>query len=160
MHKIREIMTRFPTALSILLVLFFAAHAVADPVNIDSKMLKPAIIFLTAGTYHVSPKGTADGSQYRYTAWNAWGSVSACDPSGKNCRKGWLNSWRIFSEELSPTAGSSDKGVYQTKVRALSHAKGLTFTISYDQDVYFYIDDPDYLDNMGGISLQVNPVQK
>lgn len=160
MQKIPKKIIPYRAALSTLLVFILAGYATAEPVNINSTKLQPAIIFLTTGTYHADPMGTADGSQYFYTAWNAWGSVSGCDPSGKNCRKGWLNSWGVFSEELSPTAGSSDMGAYQTEVRALRHAKGLTFTISFDQDVYFYIDDPDYLDNSGGISLQVNPVQK
>lgn len=59
------------------------------------------MIPFTAGTYGVTPIGTADGGAY--DAWNAWGGlVTDCDASGANCTTGWLNNYSLASDEWGP----------------------------------------------------------
>lgn len=98
-------------------------------------------IWLTAGTYEVTPVGVADGGAYN--AWDAWGS-------GRT----WVNSYEYSSTEFG-TQGFWDGIKYATALEALNNAIVSSFTLTSDGYVSFYNSDPGYGDNLGGISLSV-----
>ena len=115
----------------------------------------PVLIPLTAGTWHVTPVGTAAGGAF--DAWNAWGNVSGCDGSGENCTTGWLHEYQISSAEIGSeflTAGN----IYQTPALALANSLGTTFSLTLDQIVSFQILDSDTINNQGGVSLRLETV--
>ncbi len=115
----------------------------------------PVSLSLTAGTYNITPIGTADGGDYN--AWNAWGHTSGCDSSGANCITGWLNRYSLSSSEFAPVT-YSDGNKYQTPLLALANAIDSSFTLTIDTTVDFFITDDPYWDNEGGMSLRVDPV--
>ena len=123
----------------------------AATININARTnttTNPAVVYFTAGTYDVTPIGVADGGAYN--AWNAWGVVNL--PSN-----GWLNAYSLSSIEFSAyTVGDGVK--YATDLLALSNATVTSFTLAADRNVNFFISDNPYSDNIGGISLDVNPV--
>ena len=123
----------------------------AEIININARTnttTNPVVEFFTAGTYDVTPIGVADGGAYN--AWNAWGYVSL--PSA-----GWVNPYSLSSIEFSAyTVG--DWVRYSTDLLALSNAVDTSFTLASDGNVNFFITDSPYCDNIGGISLDVNPV--
>ncbi|NOZ69600.1 MAG: PEP-CTERM sorting domain-containing protein [Deferribacteres bacterium] len=112
----------------------------------------PVSLFLTKGTYEVTPIGIADGGIYN--AWNAWGYTYGCDSSGANCRTGWINAYSLSSSEFA--AVTYYDGIrYATPYLALANAINSSFTLSIDTTVDFFIADRPYYDNVGGISLNV-----
>lgn len=109
-----------------------------------------------AGDYSVTPIGTGEGGAYN--AWNAWGFESGCDEAGENCSNGWLNSYRIDSTEFSEL--SLGDGIrYETDLLALANAESTSFSLGSSADVDFWIQDTPLNDNLGGISLLVEPRQ-
>lgn len=74
-------------------------------VNLDSKVnnaANPVEILLEAGSYTVTPVGTAQGGAW--DAWNAWGPTSCADATG--CpfelprKTGWIHSYEVRSSHL------------------------------------------------------------
>lgn len=111
----------------------------------------PVIMFFDAGTYDVTPIGVADGGEYN--AWNAW--IGGSNPPSN---AGWLNSYSLSSDEFPAYTVSDNTTRYSTDLLALSNALGTSFTLSSAGNVNFFITDSAYWDNVGGISLDVNPV--
>jgi hypothetical protein len=76
-------------------------------VNIDAttnNLANPVDVVLAAGTYSVTPIGTADGGVY--DAWNPWGATTCSVPSG--CAQtdpttaiGWKNAYDVISAAIS-----------------------------------------------------------
>jgi hypothetical protein len=133
----------------------------ASIVNINSlsnNESNPVNLTLQAGTYDVTPIGTAQGGAFN--SWNAWngGQVVGGDANGANCVVGWINNYFIYSQELSELF-FSDGIRYKTSLLALDHAVGTTFTLVSDAIVSFYIKDgtngSTAWDNRGGMSLNV-----
>ena len=132
--------------------LFIPDIARASIININSRTnttTNPVIEFFNAGTYEITPIGVADGGAYN--AWNAWGYVSLP-------HSGWLNDYSLSSSEFS--AFTIKDGVrHATDMLALSNAISTSFTLASDDNVNFFItDNRGYSDNVGGISLSVDPV--
>ncbi len=118
-------------------------------IDIDSSTNIPVIVSFESGTYDVTPIGIAEGGAYN--AWNAWGllGIPVNLPS-----RGWMNSYRLSSTgnfEYSV----SDAVKYETDLLALANALSTSFTLEAGDDVMFYIYDSNYLDNAGGISLNI-----
>ncbi|NCR45096.1 MAG: hypothetical protein GPJ09_13265 [Microcystis aeruginosa SX13-01] len=90
-----------------------------------------------------------------YDAWNAWGTVQGCDANGANCQKGWFNNYSISSSEFSISQGT---GTYATPALALANGQNTAFTLTGDSNVYLFIGDSFYSDNIGGVSLKVMPI--
>ncbi|MCA2620718.1 MULTISPECIES: hypothetical protein [unclassified Microcystis] len=90
-----------------------------------------------------------------YDAWNAWGTVQGCDANGANCQNGWVNNYSISSSEFSISQGT---GTYATPALALANGQNTAFTLTGDSNVYLFIGDSFYSDNIGGVSLKVMPI--
>lgn len=130
---------------------FTASAAVIDLTAKTTTISNPVELNLTAGTYNINPfAGT-------FTSWNAWGSTTGCDGAGGNCTKGWLNNYSFSSTELG-TIFMSDTVKYSTPELALLNALSTTFTLLSDATVKFFINDSNYRDNIGGMSLNVTQV--
>lgn len=115
----------------------------ADPNNGFSMELR-------VGVYKV----TYDGG-----AWNAWGDT-LCGPT--TCH-GWLNSFNILSDDgaVDMDVGAPFDGTWSTPAEAEllgKKASPFMFTLEKAQAVKFYIEDSNYLDNTGGISISVSAV--
>lgn len=104
-------------------------------------------VFLTAGTYVVTPIGTAEGG-----AFNAWDANIFDGPNGQS----WLHDYWIDSSEFGPDE-FRDFNFYTNELDALANAVGTSFTLTSDSSVDFYIMDNPYTDNAGGVSLSVVP---
>ncbi|NCS78091.1 MAG: hypothetical protein GPJ17_13020 [Microcystis aeruginosa K13-07] len=113
----------------------------------------PIVQFFSAGDYQVDYIGVADGGMY--DAWNAWGTVQGCDANGANCQNGWVNNYSISSSEFSISQGT---GTYATPALALANGQNTAFTLTGDSNVYLFIGDSFYSDNIGGVSLKVMPI--
>jgi hypothetical protein len=139
-----------------LLFLFAGFQANAAIINLDAfdQALSSQTLTLGAGTYDVTVVGFGDGGNY--DAWNAWAKVAGCT-NGKNCKKGWINTYRFSSSSLGITK-LSDGIIYETALLALEFAIDTSFTLSTTETVDFYIKDSNYTDNWGGISLDVSLV--
>lgn len=94
------------------------------------------------------------------SAWNAWsGVVDGCDRPG-NCRRGWLNTYNIWSADFA--AGPqpphnvivAGHGRYATPAEAVAAAVPQAFSLSRDAIVCFYIEDS-YHDDVGGLTLRL-----
>ena len=120
-------------------------------ININARTsttTNPVVEYFTAGTYDVIPIGVEDGGTYN--AWNAWGYVNLP-------HSGWINSYSLSSDEFD--AFTVYDGVkYATDLLALDNAITTSFTLTSNGYVNFFITDSPYSDNIGGISLNVNPV--
>ncbi len=123
------------------------SHAHAAIVNLDAvahTISSPLVLTLDPGTYTVTPIGVADGGAYN--AWSAWN-----DPDR------WVNNYSLSSSEFE--AYTMQDGVeYTTDTMALANALSTSFTLTSTTDVNFYIWDSYYLDNLGGISLNISSV--
>ncbi|PHS31373.1 MAG: hypothetical protein COA95_06120 [Methylophaga sp.] len=133
--------------------LFFIASIAANAATVDlnAETASNAVMLdLTAGTYNVTAyAGT-------YTAWNAWGNTYGCDGNGANCTHGWINNYSIDTPETGSFLTTNGMR-YETAELALLNALSVTFTLLSDATVKFFIQDAPYGDNVGGISLMVNP---
>jgi hypothetical protein len=140
-----------------LLFLFAGFQANAAIINLDAvnETLSSQTLMLGAGTYDVTVVGLGYGGDY--DAWNAWGKESGCDDAGKNCSKGWINNYKITALSLG-TSLFTDGIRYETPLLALEFAIDTSFTLSATEYVEFYIDDSNYTDNIGGISLDISLV--
>ena len=134
------------------LVIMAPITASAAVVDLNSTSnLNPVELNLTAGTYNVNPfAGT-------FTSWNAWGPTTGCDNAGANCTKGWINNYSIDTSETAAFL-ISDGGRYSTPELALLNSLSTTFTLLSDATVKFFINDSNYNDNTGGMSLNVSAV--
>lgn len=114
-------------------------------VNLDSLTATtsdPVVLSLTAGTYDVTPIGVADGGNYN--SWSPWGT------SHRQVHK--------YSVEIDGLIECmTDGNTYYTELEALANAVSMSFTITSDKDISFFIHDSNYTDNTGGISLTVGP---
>lgn len=123
----------------------------------------PISLALSAGTYTITEVGVAGGGVY--DAWNAWG------PSQSK----WLNGYRVESVDITsfsvnnvPVSTSLVYGfslykagsgfIYSNPLDALAAAPMVTFTMGASGVVNFGIADYPVTDNIGGISLLVDPV--
>jgi hypothetical protein len=139
------------------LALGAATAASATVVNLDAKVDRQAdggtvFLELNAGKYSVSPfDNTGAGG---FDAWNAW-SRTTCNDEGV-CTRGWLTNYAI-------RIGNGDtmdfrSGVFKTPELALENAVTATFTLDEMETVAFFINDSNFRDNKGGVSLQVSEV--
>jgi hypothetical protein len=140
-----------------LLFLFagFQANAAIINLNAFDQTLSSQTLTLGAGTYDVTVVGFGNGGNY--DAWNAWANITGCNINGKNCSRGWINSYKFSSFSLGITK-ISDGIRYETAPLALEFAIDTSFTLSTTETVDFYISDSNYSDNWGGISLDVSLV--
>jgi len=100
------------SVLPLLLGLVCARAGSAVIIDIDAtanNFGNPVSVFLAAGTYSVTPIGTAGGGLY--DAWNPWGDATCGNPSG--CAQtipttviGWKNSYDVISDALSAVSVS------------------------------------------------------
>ena len=135
-------------------------------VNINSKVNGaksdgfPSVnVFLSAGTYNVTPISLPPPG---FTAWNAWndGTTSGCDANGVCSNTGWLNLYMLSDNGSGdvPEITIWDGLKYQTAALAFAHALSFQFTLTTAQTISFYISDNNLIDNVGGISLDVSAV--
>jgi hypothetical protein len=140
-------MSKFTAKLLALAAFLWGSHAFAydldssDPGNGFS-------LFLGAGVYQV---------RYDAGAWNAWGGDTNCP--GTPCH-GWLNSFNIISLDAAVDfdVGAPFDGTWSTPAQAESLgrlASPFFFTLAHPQSVKFYMDDSNYTDNVGSISISV-----
>lgn len=98
------------------------------------------------------------GHHEHETAWNAWsGTVEGCKTPG-NCKKGWLNTYKIWSPNFSTPFGTVIKagsGRWETVAHAIAAAEAVTFEITRTSIVVFHIADT-YGDNRGGLTLEIS----
>ena len=156
----------------------YAADSAAAIVNLNARsndLANPVELSLAAGTYTITPIGTADGGLYN--AWNAWGATTCSNPAG--CPRtspttvtGWLNIYSFGSADMTdvyingsaaiPAVGSTyfvdPFVVYPDPLAALAHAWSAEFTLSTASTitVSFAIPDRPLSDNLGGLSLFVD----
>lgn len=153
-----------------ILTFFPLASAQAAIVNIDSKSEYWAshpgdTILLSAGTYKITPIGIAEGGTFN--AWNAWGAVTGCNIVGV-CSQGYLNSYSFYQVNagwgtLVNVGGLVIDGsatTYSNEMLALANAQSSTITMQSTDYLRFFVYDGEswYSDNIGGVSLRVEPV--
>lgn len=147
MKKINKI---FKMGLAIsLMLLCMVGVGNATIIDIDSYangVSDPVIVYFEAGTYDITPIGIADGGAYN--AWNPWGYVDM----SKNI--GWRNMYRFSIDNFGYKLG--DYVIYETDLLALENALGTSFTLASGNNVTFFINDDIYIDNIGGISLNIS----
>jgi PEP-CTERM motif len=146
-------------AFGIFMVALAPARAVV--VNIDAltnNSITPINVFLAAGTYNVTPIAPPTSGAV-YTAWNAWGNTEGCNTEGICSVHGWLNAYVIADTGTGdlPAIKIQSGQAYETAGLAFANALGYQFTLPIAQTLSFYIDDDILSDNLGGISLAVNP---
>jgi hypothetical protein len=138
-------------------VLFASVPAGAVIIDLDAHArtdLEHVWVPLPAGTYDVTPIGPSQGGGF--TAWNAYGVPAyGCDANGAHCEVGWQTRYSFVSERI-PNAAYWDSLQYETPALALAHGVSTTFTLPTANLVGFYIDDSNYSDNVGGVSLLVS----
>ena len=73
-----------------------------------------------------------------------------------NCTKGWVNKWNYFLNGDSNTVYTVwDNGRYESAALALAYAPSVG-PLTGITSISFFIDDSNYGDNTGGISLHVS----
>src|SRR3990172_3829241 len=106
----------------------FASASSATIINLDGTTGDPISLFFAVGAYQVIPVGIADGGTY-----NAY--------DGSNDHPGnWVHAYTISSEELG-SALFWDGTVHASDLEALAHAVPTQFTITFDEEVTFFIVD-------------------
>ena len=146
--KIKILMV--PVFLFLLVNLSGIAYALT--IDLDADPNNPVNVILEAGYYEATPfAGT-------YTAWNAWGRVDGNPedyplPSEERPPVGWLN-WYYVNDTLY-----GDGMIHYTAQDALDNAVTAYFTVPTQETVTFQIRDNPTYDNLGGISLNVRPVE-
>ncbi len=151
-HNLKERfpMKRFVATIASAIAAISMANA-ATIVDIDSKPSDNGVtLSLAAGIYEVSFISSM------FDAWNAWGKTSGCDNNGENCSQGWLTNVDVLIDNTIYKYGRNGK--FETPELALDNASPFTLTLTELTDVTFYIDDINYNDNKGGVSLQVASV--
>lgn len=156
-------MSRLALATILCLVLGMASlQANAIPVNLDYTGPVDQPIELDAGTWRITPFGTADG--YTFDAINVWSRTEGCDANGENCTNGWR--WRLNIWDQPNGAGTSilsiSTSLFSTADAALGAAQAMgpfEFSIASAETLYFFFSDSNYSDNTGGISFDISPVQ-
>jgi hypothetical protein len=133
-----------------------AAAVIVDIDAFDNRPQNPVEIDLPAGAYTLVPVDGAGGGAY--TATNFWGVVEDCDPSGADCRYGWI--WQYVYE--SDSIRETDVRVpdrWATPELAFAGATPVSFDLYEPETVSFYfVDCYDFDDNEGGVSLDVRLV--
>lgn len=141
-------------ALGLLIMAPLTANAATVHLDAKTNTSSNAVeLNLKAGTYSISPF-----KDDTYTAWNAWGKVQGCSADGTGCSKGWVNNYSFTTPSGTTHIITSDTGRYETADLALLNALGATFTLLSDATVQFFINDSNYGDNIGGMSLNVSAV--
>ena len=113
-----------------------------------------AEIELPAGVYLVTPIGPPEGE---FIAWNAWGSVSGCDPAGLGCSTGWLHRWAARDAAAVTVGSGGAPDIYATPEQALAAAPLRQLRICETGTVIFLVGDSLCTDNDGGVSLRIEP---
>lgn len=137
--------------LGLILAIMFSSTAHSAIINLDAETGDKVTLNLEAGVYEVTVIGITGGGDY--DAWNAWGQVN-CDQQGI-CVKGFVNNYAITVPNLFTKKIFSDGKRYQTAALALQNAINTSFRLTSTSQVEFWINDSNYSDNYGGISLQV-----
>jgi hypothetical protein len=142
------------------------AGVIANINSFSHRISSPLEIVLGSGTHTLVPIDQSQGGQY--TAWNTWnsGEVSGCDANGKNCFRGWVWSYSLSSPslgdvEIPPIIVDGTTGVYSNPALAFaSRNESFQFTLNQTETISLFVrDGPSlYIDNVGGVSLAVDPV--
>lgn len=116
----------------------------------------PVSVFFTAGMYEIVPISKADGGAY--TAWSY----------EKDLANSWVNRYSYSSSEFGAVhVGGTGPGqlTYVDAQTAFDNAISSTFTLASDGYVDFFLydyyptaADPQYNDNLKGMSLSILPV--
>jgi Lectin C-type domain len=132
-------------------------------INIDARVNnqdKPVLQSLKKGTYRVHLLSTLEGGKFE--AWNSINVARTCDSNGKNCDNGWETRYYFKSPYKKVVDSSCSKKFfgscrYESAGKAAASApKDVTFTLSKDATVKFYIYDTQNLtNNQGGVSLKI-----
>ncbi len=118
-----------------------ANATIIDLDSLTNTNLNPVTLELEAGFYNVTPISG------EYISWNAWGNTI----NGH----GWINNYSLSSVDFDAYL-VTDGIRYSTEVLALENAVSTSFTLLNDNTIVrFYIGDNYYLDNVGGITLNV-----
>lgn len=128
-------------------------------VNINAKTSSkknPVSLELKEGIYFVTVIGVSEGGAY--DAWKPWFYKEKKNKDGEWV-KGWINKYSYSSSEFSEVT-LYDSNLYETPSIALVNAIDSKFSLKNKALVYFYIIDSPYVDNEGGISLQIARLDK
>lgn len=137
------LLTLMALAISLVLCSFSVNANIININSLTNTPENPITFYLSAGTYDVTPIGTADGGLY--DAWNA-----------SRTRPRWVNAYSISSDEFAAFR-TWDSTEYLTPLLALENATSTNFTLSTAGNVNFFNGDSFHPDNFGGISLKVTP---
>ncbi|UYV12042.1 MAG: hypothetical protein NCW75_12145 [Phycisphaera sp.] len=108
---------------------------------------------LLAGLYTTLPVAGA------FNAWNAWGgSVSGCDGSGYDCSTGWATAHTVSRPDRLAIARTPIIGeVAENPALALLRPRRMIFRIYGGEIILLGIADSTCGDNIGGVSVRVEP---
>lgn len=138
-----------------------ASSAAAQPVivNINARTHCSAAggaveVELPAGIYRADPISPPEGE---YTAWNPFGGgVGGCDPSGAGCTSGWYH--KHYAETAGGTRLYTSVGEFwATPEQALAAAIPHQLRLCEAMLVQFAVGDSICGDNIGGVSLRIEP---
>ncbi|MFG0283088.1 MAG: GC-type dockerin domain-anchored protein [Phycisphaerales bacterium JB039] len=146
-----------------ILTLAAASGAAAQPivVNIDARLHCKVSgsggsvpVTLEAGVYVVTPVGPPEGA---FTAWNPFGGgVSGCDPSGASCATGWYYR-HVGVDAAGDLVHLMGSDFWATAEQALAAAPRQQMRICAPGVVEFYVGDSLCGDNIGGVSIRIEP---
>ncbi len=129
--------------------LYLPGSGNALPIQVDidaavNDVFNPVVYNFSPGTYEITPIEYP----YEYETWSAWAVWD---------EQRWMNVFFFSAPELGEVMGN-DWTKYNSPSEAFAASAGAFFSLSYAQDVSFYIRDTPITDNRGGISLNVSPV--
>ncbi|MEE8507512.1 MAG: PEP-CTERM sorting domain-containing protein [Myxococcota bacterium] len=135
-------------------------RATALTIDIDGVVNNPSnpiVEFLQAGTYQTELVDRSGVGGFK--AWNIDKDVpaSGCDGNGLCTGFGWLNTFRITSNEFGLT-DVGDTLRWQTEDLAFDNRVVGGFTLAFDGNVNFFVSDNISGDNLGGLSVVVTLV--
>ncbi|MEO1008646.1 MAG: GC-type dockerin domain-anchored protein [Planctomycetota bacterium] len=112
------------------------------------------VIDLPQGLYRTLPIDDV------FQAWNPWGgSVSGCDAGGYGCSTGWATNHAVTTADGRGTGRFVARGeVAMTPALALLRPRIILFRKYAGVDLLIGIGDSLCSDNIGGVSVRVDPV--
>lgn len=128
------------------------ATVVVDLDALSNSPANPVPVSLAAGCWQAKPVAGV------FTAFNAWGKVSGCEPDGTQCVKGWLTSFFLSKPGGGVFGGGGPASHYDSAALALAESTQLVFTLPQAATVTLAVSDCDncLTDNLGGISVELS----